>query len=122
MPFGSIEVLYSEDAPFCSSSCPEVSAIGVPVRYQAEKDLKRHKSKSFRLARQHAAASALPRVGQLPRSRHGTFVTRRPRDHQMKPRPGAAPQFFKQLGGNFLCGNFLEQPLLDLLGERSRAC
>ena len=37
----------------------------------------------------------------------------------MKPRPGAAPQFFKQLGDDFLCGNFLEQPLLDLLAERT---
>ena len=40
----------------------------------------------------------------------------------MKPRPGAAPLFFKMLGDDFLFGNFLEQPLLDLLGERSRAC
>jgi len=81
-----------------------------------------HKSKNFRLAGQRAAAPAMPRVGHLPRYRHGTLVTRRRRDHQMKPRPGAAPQFFKKLGDDFLCGSFLEQPLLDLLGERSRAC
>src|SRR5439155_22836733 len=82
--------------------------------------LKRHTSKTFCLASQRAAAPAMPRVGQLPRYRHGTFVTRPPRDNQMKPHHGAAPQFFKQLGDDFLCGNLLERPLLDLLGEGNR--
>src|SRR6266487_3940306 len=94
----------------------------VPVRSQAGEALKRHKSKTFCLASQRPAAPAMPRVGQLPRYWHGTFVTRPPRDNQMKPHHGAAPQFFKQLGDDFLCGNLLEQPLLELLGEGNRSC
>ena len=43
------------------------------IRSQAGEALKRHKSKTFRLAGQHAAAPAMPRVGHLPRYWHGTF-------------------------------------------------